>query len=455
MTGYPVHLARLEGRRVLLAGGGRVAAGKISALLDAGASVHVVAERFEPPIERFLPLVRAEERRVEPRDLDGAYLAILATDDRDTNRRLAEHARSLGVLVNTVDDASACDFYAPAIVRRGDVTLSVSTDGNAPLVAGQIRRLLEAILPASLGGATAVVSALRKRVRLGGDVIRGLGDPRIRRLIDRRETERAADLLESIAGRPEEPFPPGTVAIAGAGPGSRELLTLRALDRLQRADVVLHDALIDREILDLAMPDARIMDVGKRGGAGCAAKKFNQRLAEQIMIDEARAGARVVRLHAGDPLVFGRGGEEIDALAAAGIPFEIVPGVTSVVASAAAAGVPLTRRGEARGFSVRTGHDADGYTRGELPPEAETAVVLMGLGAVRQIMEGMMDEGRSADLPAMAVSRASLAGEQKVVATVGTLADAVEAAGLETPATLIIGEVVRRAVSAGAAGCAA
>jgi uroporphyrin-III C-methyltransferase / precorrin-2 dehydrogenase / sirohydrochlorin ferrochelatase len=448
--GYPIHLVNLEGGRVLVAGGGHVAAGKLRALLAAGARVHLIAERFEEDVLPYLDRVEAEQRSVRVEDVEGALLVIAATDDREVNRALAEAARAQKILVNAVDDPSACDFFAPAIVERGPVTIAISTDGSSPLLAAQLRRLLEAVIPESVKTAADLFTSIRRRGLRGlarrSSLLKALSDPRLTALVDAGDTESASALMESIASEAEEPFPAGSVAIVGAGPGARELLTLRALDRLRRAEVVLHDALVDPEVVALALPSAKVIDVGRRAElASCKSKQFSQRRTEELMIEEARAGRRVVRLHAGDPLVFGRGGEEIDALVEAGIPFEVVPGISAVMAAAASASVPLTRRGEARGFSVRTGHDASGYTRGELAPSEETTIVLMGLGAVRQIMEGLIAEGRDADTPAMAVSKATLPEQRTVVATIATLADAIEREQLEGPATLIVGTVVRRA----------
>ncbi len=454
MAGYPIHLVNLEGKRVLLAGGGRVAAAKLSGLAAAGARVHVIAERFDDAILAQLAwATQVEERQVRSEDVAGAELVIAATDDREVNRALAGAARARRILVNVVDDPEACDFFAPAIVERGPVTFAISTGGSSPLLAAQLRRLLEAAIPASVKTAAALLERARKSGLRGlsrrSALLRALADPWLGALVDRGESDAASERLDALAREAEEPFPAGTVAIVGAGPGAKALLTLRAQDRIQRAEVLLHDALVDPEVVALASPEARVVDVGRRGERiGCDRKQFAQRRTEELMIEEAKEGRRVVRLHAGDPLVFGRGGEEIDALSAAGIPFEVVPGVSAVLAAAAVASVPLTRRGEARGLSVRTGHDAAGYTHGELPIREETTVVLMGLGAVRQIMDGLIGEGRDPETPAMAVSKATLPEQRIVAGTVGTLAAAIEAAALEGPVTLIVGEVVRRVEAA-------
>ena len=440
-----------------------MAAEKIVPLIHAGAHVHLVSPEISVEMAPFLAEVWLYDRRtVRPADVIGAGVVVAATGDADVNRRLSETARTEGILVNVADDPEHCDYYSPAIIRRGPVMVTISTDGGSPLLAGQLRRLLEAALPRSLARVSDLLVRLRRRGLRGlqkrSDLLRALADPKITRFVDTGDTEAAADRLEQLYRRGEEPFDPGTVAIVGAGPGSRELLTLRALDRIQRADVILHDALVGREVLDLALPGTRIIDVGRRsrgvrplklGLSSSRRRSHVTAIRIDLMIREAKAGNRVTRLHGGDPFVFGCGGEEVDALAEAGIPVDMVPGVSSVLAAPAAAGIPLTRRGVARGFTVRVGRDTSGPTRGELTPEEETVVVLMGLASVHDVMEGLLAEGRSPDTPAVAVSCASRAEERIVVGTLGTLGERVRAAKLESPATLIVGRVAHRVVREG------
>ncbi len=447
--GYPIQLVGLEGRRVLLAGGGGVAAEKIVPLIHAGARIHLVSPGVSPEMQAWLPEVwRFDRRPVRDDDVSGAKVVVAATDDPAVNRRLAEAARARGILVNAADDPAFCDFYSPAIVRRGPVVMTISTDGGSPLLAGQLRRLLEAAIPRSLTSVADLLIRLRSRglkgLRQRGRLLRALFDPTITKLVDRGDTETAARRLEAMYWEEEEPFDPGTVAIVGAGPGSRQLLTLRALDRIQRADVILHDALVEDEVLELALPGTKVVDVGhrSRGASKRVVSASDRRV--PLMIREASSGRRVVRLHGGDPFVFGRGGEEVEALTAAGISWEVVPGVSAVVAAPAAAGTPLTQRGLAKGFTVRTGHDAGGRMRGELPPEEETVIVLMGLGSAEDVLEGLASEGRAPDTPAVAVSRASRSDERMVVGTLATLAERIRASELRSPATLIVGEVARR-----------
>ena len=449
--GYPIQLVGLEGRRVLLAGGGPVAAEKIVPLIHAGAHVHLVTPEVSPEMEEWLPKVwRFDRRAVSDDDVAGAKVVVGATDDGVVNARLVEVARGLGILAQAADDKPNCDFYSPAIVRRGPVVMTISTDGGSPMLAGQLRRALEAAVPRSVTEVADLLVHLRERGMKGlanrGRMLRALFDPTITRLVDRGDTEAAADRLEELFHEEEEPFEPGTVAIVGAGPGSRQLLTLRALDRIQRADVILHDALVEAEVLHLALPGTEIVDVGRRSKAMMPDETPADAQRIPLMVEYARAGKRVVRLHGGDPFVFGRGGEEVDALRDAGIRGEVVPGVSSVLASGASAGTPLTQRGVARGISVRTGHDTGGPTRGELPLEEETVVVLMGLGVADAVLAQLMAEGRAPDTPALAVSGASRADERIVVGTLATLAEQIRAAELPAPATLIVGEVARGAL---------
>jgi uroporphyrin-III C-methyltransferase / precorrin-2 dehydrogenase / sirohydrochlorin ferrochelatase len=449
--GYPIQLVGLAGERALLAGGGPVAAEKIVPLIHAGARVHLVAPEISPEMEPWLADVwRLERRPVRDEDVVGAKVVLAATNDPAANRRLVEAARARGILAQAADDKPYCDFYSPAVVRRGNVVMTISTDGGSPLLAGQLRRLLEAALPRSLADVSELMVRMRERGLKGlarrGRLLKALADPTITRLVDRGDTEAAERRLEALFHEQEEPFERGTVAIVGAGPGGRQLLTLRALDRIQRADVILHDALVERDVLELALPGTEVVDVGRRARAAAPDVADNHDSRLSLMLEAARGGKRVVRLHAGDPFVFGRGGEEVDLLSAAGIPWEVVPGVSSVTAAPAAAGTPLTQRGRAKGFTVRTGHDSAGPTRGQLSPEDETVVVLMGLGSAEEVLAGLAADGRTPATPAVAVSNAARAGERVVVGTLANLAGRIRAAGLESPATLIVGEVARRAL---------
>jgi uroporphyrin-III C-methyltransferase/precorrin-2 dehydrogenase/sirohydrochlorin ferrochelatase len=439
---YPIELVGLCGRPVLIAGAGKSAAVKVPALIAAGAKVHVVAPEISEEMTRwFFEIERIERRRVRAHDVLGKALVIAATNDRDTNKMLVGEARTQGVLASAVDDLLVSDFFSPAIVRRGPVHFAIGTSGTSPLLAGQLRRVLDVALPESVSIIGDLFARLRrsglkgssKRMRL----LRALADPKLSRLVDLDRFADAEKRLEEILREDEEPFPPGSVSIVGAGPGSKSLLTVRALDRLQRADLILHDALVDAEVLALALPCTRVVCVGRRTKDPEAPKDQRETIA--MMIDRAKNGDRVVRLHGGDPLVFGRGGEEIEALSKTDVPFEIVPGVSAILAVAAAARVPLTLRRIARGFTVRTGHLESGEQAPSLERSQETVVVVMGLGALDRIAQRLIDEGRSPDLGAIVVSRASRRDQRIVRATLGTIAERVRAADVPSPATFLCG----------------
>ncbi len=450
MKGYPIQLMHLAGARVLVAGAGAVAARKVVELLAVGAEVHVVAPEITDAMVPHLDRLASVSRRaVRPSDVEGAVIVIAASNDVAANRALAEVAKANGVLVNAVDDPDACTFYASAVIRRGPITVAVGSDGQSPLLAGRVRRFIDAVLPKSLASLADVATVARQQglrgVGRAGRLLSALADPKAAQLIDRGAREAAAERLVEVAQREPEPFEPGTVAIVGAGPGGRGDLTLRALERMHAADVVIHDALVSPEILDEILPSARRIEAGRR----CGAHGTTQSATIALIIREAQSGLRVVRLHAGDPGVFGRAGEETEALDSAGVGWMLVPGVSSVLASAASARIPLTQRGVSRGLTIRTGHGRGGYSRSlALDPADETLVVLMGHGGITSIMEGLIDEGRDPATPAAAVSCAGRPNQRVVTGTIATLADRVEE--LARPVTFIVGEVARRAEDVGA-----
>ncbi|MEM6931124.1 MAG: siroheme synthase, partial [Myxococcota bacterium] len=285
-----------------------MAAEKLPPLLRAGARVDVVAPWCGDEVLSCRDQLAAiHSRRFALDDLDGAVMVIAATDDREVNRAAIEEGRRRGMLVNAADDPELCDFYVPASVQRGPVLVSVSTNGASPLLAGRVRRLIEAMLPSSLSDVGELLVAARRRGLKGlarrAKMLRALASPVVNGLVDRGEPDAAMDALERLVNDEEEPFEPGTVAIVGAGPGDVGNLTLRALDRIQRADVVLHDSLVSQAILDLVPPGVRTEGVGRRcrGNAGAVPELTREERVQRV-VDEARAGHRVVRLHGGDAL---------------------------------------------------------------------------------------------------------------------------------------------------------
>jgi uroporphyrin-III C-methyltransferase/precorrin-2 dehydrogenase/sirohydrochlorin ferrochelatase len=455
----PARLARLpklpvfldlQGRHVVVAGGGEAAAWKAELLAAAGAQVSVFAAVRCAELDALAAseaAVTVEPRAARAADLDGAALAVVAEDDPARAGRLAAAARSRGILVNVVDRPETCDFQFGTIVNRAPVVVAISTDGAAPVLGQAIRRRIEAVLPAALGGWAAAAKTFRTRLK---------------RLLPSREARR--DFWErfvdaSFAGEPAKPGAlaaldrlaqdvrernaggkPGEVAIVGAGPGDPELLTMRAVRELQAADVILYDSLVTPAVLELGRREARRVLVGKRAhGAAC---RQNEICA--LIVAEARAGRRVVRLKGGDPAVFGRTGEELAVCRAAGIPARIVPGVTSASAAAAALGAPLTDRDHAQRLQFVTGHGRSGG----LPPGLDfaaladpraTTVVYMGRRTIGVLAQQLLARGLSPATPAAVVSDASRPAQNVTRTQLAALSRVVADTDAAAPALILIG----------------
>ncbi|MDX6202767.1 MAG: uroporphyrin-III C-methyltransferase / precorrin-2 dehydrogenase / sirohydrochlorin ferrochelatase [Frankiales bacterium] len=401
---YPL-LLRLEGKRVLVVGAGPVAARRASAMVAAGADVLVVAPVIGADVRRFVDegALHVAERPYNPGDLDGVWLVHACTDQPGVNAAVAADAEADRVFCIRADDREASAAWVPAVHRQGDVVVAVNA-GGAPARARALRDQI----------AEALVSGSQPEPR----------------------TTTAA---EPAGGT-------GIVHLVGAGPGDPGLLTLRARDVLREADVVLLDRLVDRAILAHLRPDAMVVDVGKRGWATKAGEQQDQ--IERLMVEHARAGHRVVRLKGGDPFVFGRGGEEALACAAAGIPFDVVPGISSAIAVPAYAGIPVTHRGITHDVAVLSGHldpdDPASQIRWRAHAEsAGTLVVLMGLSTLAEVCATLIRYGRSPETPAASIARGTTATQRVVVSDLEHLAAAVDDAHLPSPVVTVIGDVVR------------
>lgn len=418
----------LGGRRAIVAGGSAAAAWKVELLAACGAQVLVVAEQVSGEMAeaiRTSDLIALERRRWSVADLSGVALALLAAEDEIEAAAFARAARAAGTPVNVIDMPAFCDFQFGAIVNRSPVVVGISTDGAAPILGQAIRRRIEAMLPSGL--ATWAASARRIRDRVATE-LRG---PQLRRAFWEKfadlalgtEPTRSTDRqLENLMGACRSPRPSGRVTLVGAGPGDAELLTLKAVRALQSADVVLYDDLVLPEVLDLARREARRIAVGKRGGRpSCRQNDINH-----MMIDSARDGLHVVRLKGGDPMIFGRAGEEIAELSAAGIPYDVVPGITAALALAARLGVSLTHREMAHSVRFVTGHGRDG----ELPPNLDwrgladpetTLIIYMGGRTAAAAARRLCCEGLAPDTPACAVESLSRPDEARWHGTLGEL----------------------------------
>ncbi|HEY3044704.1 MAG TPA: uroporphyrinogen-III C-methyltransferase [Vicinamibacterales bacterium] len=436
----------LTGRDVVVVGGGPVATSKLQALLDAGARVRVVAPAVTAEIERAG--VEIARRTFVATDLDGAWLVVAAATP-EVNREVAAAAESRRIFVNAVDDPANASAFLSGIVRRGQVTIALSTSGEAPALTALLREALDAVLPADLDRWMA--EAQRQRTVWRRDQVpMAARKPRLLvalndlygRSKDLRDNSTAAGVAQDFS-----PAHRGHVSLVGAGPGDPALLTRKAIARLRAADLVLYDALIDDRMLRYARKAQRFF-AGKRAGKHA----MTQQTIHAVMIRAARRGRRVVRLKGGDPFVFGRGGEEALALHRAGVPFDVVPGVSSAIAAPELAGIPVTHRNVSSAFLVVSGHDEQLFasTVGDLQPNGVTLVVLMGVGRSAAIAKTLVECGWSPGTPAAIVVDASMANQQvwrgpleQLEKGVGSLFSE-NVKRLPTPfsGTIIIGDVV-------------
>jgi uroporphyrin-III C-methyltransferase / precorrin-2 dehydrogenase / sirohydrochlorin ferrochelatase len=436
----------LAGRRCVVLGGGENAAHRVAGLLDAGALVDVVAPTLNTTLAQ-LATARSVEwtaRGYQPGDLRGALLAFNTVADATLEQAVRVEAATEGVLLNTHDRPASCDFASPALVRRGRLQVAVSTSGDSPYVAAAMRERLEKLIGEEWGSLLALVGGVRRRLRRekvpAADqqrVYRGLLRPQVRASL--RRQGRAAGALLGAAAWDISP-PAGVVHLVGSGPGDPGLLTVAARELLFDADVVFHDALVSPEILGLCGARTRLVDVGKRGGG----LRTSQDEIIAMLIESARAGLEVVRLKGGDPFVFGRGGEELDALRAAGVRAHVVPGVSSALAAPAAADIPLTFRGVSGSAAIVTGHDSDGQLPKNLEAVAtavDTLVVLMPLAVLPDIATRLAAV-LGGEWPAAVIANATTDAQLTVRAPLRDIVTAVAAAGIAAPATLVLGQVV-------------
>jgi uroporphyrin-III C-methyltransferase / precorrin-2 dehydrogenase / sirohydrochlorin ferrochelatase len=448
MDYFPIFL-RLANEPVLVVGGGAVAERKIDLLLRTSAQVRVIAPELVPGLaERAaageITHVAAEFR---PEHLDGVRLAIAATDKHAINAWVARQAERRNIPVNVVDDRELSRFIMPAIIDRSPVVVAVGSSGDAPVLTRRLRERLESFLPQRLGALAKLAGKLRPTIKAR------IESPARRRKFWENffDGTVAADVLagrsvdvEDIAStlRTGEQGS-GEVVLVGAGPGDPGLLTLRALRALQNADVILHDRLVSAEILDLARRDAERINVGKTAGG----TQVSQDEINALLVQLAQQGKRVCRLKGGDPFIFGRGGEELEALAAAGVRFEVVPGVTAAAGCAAYAGIPLTHRDHAQSLVFVTGHTKDeaGDTVDwdPLARPSQTVVFYMGLTHLERIISRLRAHGAPDSRGAAIVEQGTRAEQRVVTGTLADLAQKARQAGIQSPALLIVGEVTR------------
>lgn len=442
----PVTL-RLAGSRVLIVGGGEVAARKVRLLLKASPRIEIVALELNAELVALAEqgLITTRGTTFDPAQVQGCRLVIAATDDRGFNRSVAAAADAANVPVNCVDDPTPSSFITPSLVERAPLWVAISSGGAAPVLARRLRERIEALLPAGYGRLAAFMERHRPRVKaLAVEQRRALWEqfldgPGPERLLVGDEAAAAIELESLIQGEPAR----GEVYLVGAGPGDPDLLTFRALRLMQQADVVLFDRLVSPAIMELVRRDAERVFVGK---------KRNQHTVPQNEINSelvrhAKAGKRVLRLKGGDPFIFGRGGEEIAELKRHGIAFQVVPGITAASGCAAYAGIPLTHRDHAQSVVFVTGHArADGVLTlnwDQLARRQQTVVFYMGVVTLPRVCAELMAHGLPADWPVALVEDGTQPTQRVVVGTLADLPAKVAAAAPSGASLVIVGEVVR------------
>jgi len=444
MRHFPIFLD-LTGTRVIVVGGGEAALAKLRLLLGTPASIAVFAIDPATDMMRWAAegRIRLERRPIRASDAAGATLAYIATGDDVENARIARLARVQGALVNVVDDLAASRFLTPAIVNRTPVTVAIGTEGAAPVLARALKADLEERLDSGMGALAEAGGRFRDKART-------LPTSRARRDFwsEWYSTEGPAALARGDAlDKALEALlilhltraaTPGRVDFVGAGPGDPDLLTLKARKALDGADVILHDRLVPSGILDLARREAMRITVGKEGfGPSTPQDSINR-----LMIEHARAGARVVRLKAGDPTVFGRLDEELDAIRSAGLDHAVVPGITAASAAAATIGRSLTRRGRNSAVQIVTGHDVRGFAEHDwraLAHPGSVAAIYMGKRATRFLTGRLLMHGANPETPVTVVENASRSDSRTLTTSLGGLPDTLETTPLTGPAVILYG----------------
>ncbi|HHQ4703088.1 TPA: siroheme synthase CysG [Aeromonas hydrophila] len=438
---------RLDNKPVLLVGGGEVAERKARLLLDAGAQLTVVAPELDPELAELAANGSIEWLAGEfaPQQLAGKWLVVAATDRREVNALVYQSANQARIFANVVDDPKRSSFIMPSIIDRSPLMVAISSGGKAPVLARLLREKLEALLPQHLGAVAAFAGSLRERVKARFASMgerrrfweRLLGADRLGQALARGDSASANQLADSLFA--DESQTGGEVVLVGAGPGDPGLLTLHALRQMQQADVVVYDRLVSDEVMALVRRDAKRIFVGKQAGNHCVPQEG----INQLLLEEAKKGQRVVRLKGGDPFIFGRGGEELETLVGSGIGFQVVPGITAASGCAAYAGIPLTHRDHAQSVRFVTAHGKGGAQDLDWPllaKDKQTLVFYMGLSSCATIREQLMDHGKAGDTPVALIERGTQPSQRVIRGTLDQLPEL--AVGVESPALIMVGSVV-------------
>jgi uroporphyrin-III C-methyltransferase/precorrin-2 dehydrogenase/sirohydrochlorin ferrochelatase len=441
----------IKNKKCVVVGGGEVAFRKATLLLRAGADLNIVAPVLSDELRKLCVDTDCAitAREFEEADINNAILVVAATDDLKTNERVSVIASTLNIPVNVVDQPHLCSFIMPSIVDRSPIVVAISSGGSSPILTRKLKELNEAMIPGRIDKLAELLGSFRGRVkneindfsariRFWENVL----DSEIPELVYNGQDDEARSALDNWLTNPQNDRVGGEVYLVGAGPGDPDLLTLRALRLMYKADVVLYDRLVSPEVLLKLRPDAQKIYVGKRS----ADHPVPQETINEMLVRLAKEGNRVLRLKGGDPFIFGRGGEELESLAAAGIPFQVVPGITAASGCASYAGIPLTHRDYSQSVRFLTGHTKDGRVPLEwelLVKEQQTLVFYMGLAGLPDICDQLLKHGMSSSTPVAVIQQGTTQTQKVVVGNLDRIADLAVEKEIQAPTIIIIGEVVK------------
>lgn len=436
----------IKSKPVLVLGGGNIAARKISLLICAGAQIKIVAKKICSKLKKkpFKGKILWLGKNFETYMLDNVFLVIIATNNDKLNIKILQYAEKYNILANVVDNKLYCSFIFPSIVNRNPIVIGISSGGTSPVLIRILREKFESILPKFIGTIAKILGIWRNKVKIYIDNMikrrrfwEKLLNGQFSSLVAKGKLKEAEQLLKKELYIKSENK--GEVILIGAGPGNRELLTLRGLQLIQQADVVLYDYLVSKDIIDLIRRDADIIFVGKHAG------KFsiNQNEINNLLLKLAKQGKRVIRLKGGDPFVFGRGGEELQFLSSKGIPFQVVPGITSAIGSAAYAGIPLTHRDYSQSITFITGNsciDNNNLNWNLFAANNHTLVIYMGIFQAKKIKKKLIFYGKSLNTPIAIVSNGTRINQNVKIDILDNLDKLAKKS--PSPSLIIIGEVV-------------
>lgn len=450
MKHFPVFLD-LKDRQCIVIGGGSVASRKIKNLINSDAKITLISPQISDDLKQLSDSNRIIflQREYQSTDVVRAFLVVAATDNAEVNAKIAKDSDKANIMVNVADNPELCSFIFPSILDRSPVTIAVSTGGASPVLARQLRMKLETMIPSACGRLASITEEYREKVKqhfpqqeqrktFWENALKGT----FAELVYAGQDASARLLLDDLLVKAYDNNPVGEVYLVGAGPGDPDLLTFKAVRLMQQADVMVYDRLVSKPILDMANKRAERLYVGKeKDNHAVPQDKIND-----LLVELAKQGKRVLRLKGGDPFIFGRGGEEIETLAENKIPFQVVPAITAASGCSAYAGIPLTHRDYAQSVTFATGHLKDGSINlnwKQLTQKNHTIVFYMGLTGISVISEQLQAHGMSGDMPAALIEQGTTRNQRVHIGTVGTLPQLVKDSGVRAPTLTIIGEVVQ------------